>query len=324
MLFGSTITNMHKWEVPFLFKDPRRFKLTSTAIVLSNNCIGELKMNKVSILLTLAVTLLLSNSMNAQDFVKYSPSSEYLLMTFHYSSGVMTGISYFTYFKKDKGGLGTLTVSATKSAYYTDTVTTGEILKVTLEYNCRFWPTSLSNDYSELELDLLSSDRIQNFVYRVSPVYASPSLPGFPSWRKIIFDTCTSITINKLQPTTVEDPDGQTLPKSFSLFQNYPNPFNPSTTITYSLPEAAFVSLRIVNVLGQEVGLLVNEKKEAGTFRVIWNSNVASGIYFYRLSVVPSARRDLVPTEGRNGQAGDASTGSARGFVETKKMILLR
>lgn len=96
------------------------------------------------------------------------------------------------------------------------------------------------------------------------------------------------------------------VPLAYSLEQNFPNPFNPSTIISYSVPKDAIVSLRIFNLIGQEVASLVNERKEAGYHTVEWNANVSSGIYFYRL------------------QAGDASTGSARGFVETKKMILLR
>ena len=100
----------------------------------------------------------------------------------------------------------------------------------------------------------------------------------------------------------------------YILEQNYPNPFNPSTTISYSFPKSATVSLRIFNALGQEVAQLVNERKEAGYYHVTWNATVPSGIYFYRLQ----ARQ----IDG--GQAGDASTGSARGFVETKKMILIR
>jgi photosystem II stability/assembly factor-like uncharacterized protein len=102
--------------------------------------------------------------------------------------------------------------------------------------------------------------------------------------------------------------DGQSpeIPKHFILAQNYPNPFNPSTTISYELPRAASVSLKIFNTLGQEIAVLVNERKDAGFYQVQWNANVLSGIYFYRI------------------QAGDASTGSARGFVETKKMILLK
>jgi len=62
--------------------------------------------------------------------------------------------------------------------------------------------------------------------------------------------------------------------------------------------------------------VLVNGRKAAGLYEAVCNANLPSGIYFYRLSVVPSARRDLVPTEGRDGQA--------REFVETKRMILLK
>jgi hypothetical protein len=88
------------------------------------------------------------------------------------------------------------------------------------------------------------------------------------------------------------------LPTHFSLDQNYPNPFNPSTIISYELPNAAVVSLKILNTLGQLVETLVDDEKSAGSYRVAWNANVPSGVYFYRL------------------QAG--------GFVETKKMILLQ
>ncbi|MCX6141885.1 MAG: choice-of-anchor D domain-containing protein [Ignavibacteriales bacterium] len=89
------------------------------------------------------------------------------------------------------------------------------------------------------------------------------------------------------------------IPSEFRLQQNYPNPFNPSTSISYSLPKASIVSLRIFNALGQEVVLLVSERKEAGYYQATWNaSNAPSGIYFYRL------------------RAGE--------FVETNKMILLR
>ena len=109
----------------------------------------------------------------------------------------------------------------------------------------------------------------------------------------------------------------ESLPASVHLAQNYPNPFNPTTTISYQLPKASSVSLKIFNPLGQEIAMVVNEQKSPGYYQAMWNaSSVPTGIYFYRLSVVPSARRDLVPTEGRNGQAGE--------FVETKKMLLVK
>ena len=89
------------------------------------------------------------------------------------------------------------------------------------------------------------------------------------------------------------------LPDKYSLSQNYPNPFNPSTLIEYALPTAGEVSLSIYSLGGEEVVRLFEGKMSAGYHQVIWNaSNIASGIYFYRL------------------QAGD--------FVQTRKMVLLK
>ena len=70
----------------------------------------------------------------------------------------------------------------------------------------------------------------------------------------------------------------------FKLSQNYPNPFNPSTTITYSLPYAAEVQLFVVNVLGQKVATLINERKTAGQHIINFDaSSLSSGVYFYTL-----------------------------------------
>jgi photosystem II stability/assembly factor-like uncharacterized protein len=74
------------------------------------------------------------------------------------------------------------------------------------------------------------------------------------------------------------------IPTMFSLDQNYPNPFNPSTTIKYELPRTSHVSLTVYDILGREVSELVNEKKDAGVYEVKFDgSNLASGVYFYRL-----------------------------------------
>jgi hypothetical protein len=78
----------------------------------------------------------------------------------------------------------------------------------------------------------------------------------------------------------------QVLPTTYSLNQNYPNPFNPSTTISYSIPKAGLVTIKIYNILGQEVKTLVNEIKNQGSFHVTFNANsMTSGVYFYRLTV---------------------------------------
>ncbi len=75
-----------------------------------------------------------------------------------------------------------------------------------------------------------------------------------------------------------------TQPSSYSLEQNYPNPFNPSTTISYSVPRSSMVTIRIFNVLGQEVRTLVNDYKSPGRYTINFNANnLSSGIYFYTL-----------------------------------------
>jgi len=75
------------------------------------------------------------------------------------------------------------------------------------------------------------------------------------------------------------------VPVTYSLEQNYPNPFNPSTTIEYSLPSKSFVTLKIYNLLGQEVMVLVNnEQQNAGKHRITVDAaRLATGVYFYRL-----------------------------------------
>ncbi len=73
-------------------------------------------------------------------------------------------------------------------------------------------------------------------------------------------------------------------PTEFSLEQNYPNPFNPSTTISFTIPDAGNVKLKIYDLLGQELKTLVNEYKEAGTYTVNFNAgNLNSGMYIYKL-----------------------------------------
>jgi hypothetical protein len=86
---------------------------------------------------------------------------------------------------------------------------------------------------------------------------------------------------------------------NYQLYNNYPNPFNPSTIIRWQLPVRSQVTLKIYDVLGNEIVTLINEEKDAGAYQVEWNaSNKSSAVYFYQLRV------------GK--------------FVDTKKMILLR
>jgi hypothetical protein len=105
-----------------------------------------------------------------------------------------------------------------------------------------------------------------------------------------------------------DDPE---LPSEFRLYQNYPNPFNPETEIKFQLAQDSYVTLSIFNVSGERIRTLVNEQKEAGYHRAIWDGRdesgrqVASGIYLYRIEATPSDNE-------------------ARPFAAVSKMTLLR
>lgn len=74
------------------------------------------------------------------------------------------------------------------------------------------------------------------------------------------------------------------IPSKYQLNQNYPNPFNPSTTIRYQIPKEEVVTLKVFDITGKEVAVLVNEKQSPGTYEVRWDaSGFTSGVYFYKL-----------------------------------------
>ena len=96
-------------------------------------------------------------------------------------------------------------------------------------------------------------------------------------------------------PVSVED---ETIVDQFKLEQNFPNPFNPSTSIIYTVPSASFVNLKVYDILGNEVAVLVNEQMQAGSYQIDFNTaGLTGGVYFYQLT--------------------------SDSFVDTKKMILL-
>jgi uncharacterized repeat protein (TIGR01451 family) len=96
-------------------------------------------------------------------------------------------------------------------------------------------------------------------------------------------------------------------PLQFALEQNYPNPFNPSTVFNFQIPTSNWVTLKIFDVLGRDVATLVNEELKPGRYEVVFDgSNLASGVYFYRLAV------------------GSSSTNLPQRFLETKKLLLMR
>ncbi len=108
------------------------------------------------------------------------------------------------------------------------------------------------------------------------------------------------VTLKVDNPTTVGQ-HTEEVPHSFALHQNYPNPFNPETIVAFDLPRSSFVTLRVYNIIGQEVATLVNRQLPAGVHSVTLNSSkldLPSGVYLYRIN--------------------------ASEFVQTRKMVILR
>lgn len=123
--------------------------------------------------------------------------------------------------------------------------------------------------------------------------------------------TMLRIAVNILDPSLTDVDKDESSLLNFFLYQNYPNPFNPSTVISYQLPAAGDVNLKVYDVLGRYVATLVDEYKEAGSYEVEFNpessiQQPASGVYFYQLKV------------------GGPQISSGQGMIQTKKMILLR
>ncbi|MDZ7623864.1 MAG: T9SS type A sorting domain-containing protein [Ignavibacteriaceae bacterium] len=104
---------------------------------------------------------------------------------------------------------------------------------------------------------------------------------------------------NALNKVMDENNEQVSVVSDISLEQNYPNPFNPSTSIKFTVPTSEFVSLKVYDVLGNEVATLVNEQKAPGTYEVRFNAgNLASGVYVYKI------------------QAGN--------FTQTRKLMLMK
>jgi hypothetical protein len=121
--------------------------------------------------------------------------------------------------------------------------------------------------------------------------YANSSAGGIFGGTQVLKVSDALVGINQIS---------ELVPNEYSLSQNYPNPFNPAAKINYKLPITNYVSLKVYDVLGNEVFVLVNEKQNAGSYEVDFDgSNFSSGIYFYKLAV-----------DGNN--------------IDTKRMILLK
>ncbi|MCK6621319.1 MAG: PepSY domain-containing protein [Calditrichaceae bacterium] len=185
-----------------------------------------------------------------------------------------------------------------------------------------FWVVEASNDggqsWVNVENTNVSTDGWEKFQIRVSD-YLTPTATmqfrfvasdfGAGSLVEALVDDIEILALGGV--TGIVDPQIiSALPADFELRQNFPNPFNPSTTIEFALPASARVSLKIFNLLGQEVRTLAAAEKPAGRYSVVWDGRdnagnaAASGVYVYKL-------------EARAGSAGQR-------FEASRKLLLMK
>lgn len=111
--------------------------------------------------------------------------------------------------------------------------------------------------------------------------------------------------------TTLNVISDNRIPSNYILHQNYPNPFNPVTKVKYELPQVSYISLKVYNILGQEVRILYEGLQNMGTYELTWDgknnydTNLPSGIYIYRIEAIPQNNSSVI-------------------FSQSKKMILLK
>ncbi len=151
--------------------------------------------------------------------------------------------------------------------------------------------TLFSNAYN---IGLVSLDSLKGKRIRIIFEFDSDSDKAIGSGLQI-----DNVVVYSPLPVSVKDDNSNNLSSTFKLEQNYPNPFNPSTVISYQLPVKGDVSLKIYDILGNEIATLVNEFKTAGKHQVKFDAGkygLSSGIYFFQL------------------KAGN--------FVQTKKLVL--
>jgi len=139
------------------------------------------------------------------------------------------------------------------------------------------WLNIRLRDTTDLKVDCVSIDlHVKNNTLGVSKKY----------YDNVVIATSY---IGPMEPTTDIDEINDQLPVEFQLFQNFPNPFNPTTTISWQSPVSSWLSLKIYDVLGNEVATLVNEEKAAGEYEIVFNvEGLPSGIFFYQLQTETS------------------------------------
>ena len=159
--------------------------------------------------------------------------------------------------------------------FISSTVSGGNLFTGTLQ-NGVYFSSNNGDNWTAINSGL-PFNIVESLAVKDTNLFAGLLVNG--AWRISLTDIVTSVKNSSAD-----------IPESFTLNQNYPNPFNPSTKISFQIPQNGYTTLKVYDVLGNEVATLVNEEKPAGNYEVEFDShsdrgqNLSSGIYFYKLT----------------------------------------
>jgi hypothetical protein len=263
------------------------YKTDSLGNLLSINkvCAGPYSANK----------FLITEDGNYLILGRYSPTFDSSVIWISHIDNNFSPIWSNTYFSSTKFSYPTTVIKSNTEGYLiigyeseeSYSPSNGTILKINNSGDL-IWRKSFGGVLSEKFRDILMLGNNQFFVIGTTESFGAGENDAWVL--KFSADTAT---------TAVKNDDNSKSPEGYTLNQNYPNPFNPGTTISWQLSVGSWQTLKIYDILGNEVATLVDEFKPAGSYEVEWDArSYPSGIYFYRLQ--------------------------ADSFIETKKMILLK
>ncbi len=235
-----------------------------------------------------------------------------LLMKYNSSGDLIWVKTYGEYYNYDDAILS-MTMDNAGNIYLTGStkISSTNIAYITMKYDNdgnQKWKKIYDGPVSNFGVDISNSVCVDNSGY----VYVTGSSQG-------ILTDYDILTIKYNQSANEVREESQNLPIEFKLYPNFPNPFNLSTMISYQLPMGCDVTLSVYDILGNEIATLVDEYKPAGRYEVefsvaqVSEPELASGVYFYQLKVAD-------PEINLSADRQD----SGQGFIQTKKMILLR
>ncbi len=173
----------------------------------------------------------------------------------------------------------------------------GNLQVTTRTVNCNGYGTINLPDNSSLPALRVQTDEVQ-LQYKADTIYSRDVSRHIAFWSQNLvtceFSVDTSFTggevteynfsYDKRTGAAGVKEISHAIPSDYQLSQNYPNPFNPTTTINFKVAEEGFTTLKIFDVLGQEIATLVNKNLTAGSYSATWDaSKIQSGVYFYKL-----------------------------------------